>query len=268
MKELNIGMSKGAASSASRKIDDSLPETWEYSSFSQNGEDGVIDYLVSNLLDSNKYFIEIGSSNGLANNSAYFALVKQFCGLMVEGNKLHSILTGIIYNIFNKGVAAMNTFVDLENIDELLAESITKRPDIFSIDIDGNDYYLVEKMLEMGFRPKICVVEYNSNFGPDKSITIPYKSDFNYAKAHPSRLYYGVSIMAWRKLFAKYGYDFVTVESNGINAFFISKVEFTEDFMSGKTSIFFKDHKIEFQIFKKSWSERFKLISDMPFHNV
>ena len=56
LKELNIGMSKGAASSASRKIDDSLPGTWEFSSFSQNGEDGVIDYLVSNLTSSNKYF--------------------------------------------------------------------------------------------------------------------------------------------------------------------------------------------------------------------
>lgn len=268
LKELNIGMSKGAASSASRKIDDSLPGTWEFSSFSQNGEDGVIDYLVSNLTSSNKYFIEIGSSNGLANNSAYFALVKQFCGLMVEGNKLHSKLTRIIYNIFNKGVAVRNIFVDLENIDELLAESITISPDIFSIDIDGNDYYLVEAMLEKGFKPKICVVEYNANYGPEKSITVPYSPDFNYAKAHPSRLYYGVSITAWRKLFAKYGYDFVTVESNGINAFFILKEEFPKDFMSGKTRVFFKDHKIELQLFKKTWSERFKLISDMPFHKV
>jgi hypothetical protein len=268
LNELNIGMSKGSVSAASRKIDDSDPLSWEFSSFSQNGEDGIINYLVSKLLNSNKYFIEIGSSNGLANNSAYFALVKQFCGLMVEGNKLHSKLTSIIYNIFNKGVTPLNIFVDKKNIDDLLSKSITKSPDIFSIDIDGNDYYLVQSILEKGFKPKIFVVEYNANYGPDKSITIPYNPNFNYATAHSSRLYYGVSITAWRNLFEKYGYEFVTVESNGINAFFILKEEFPENFMKNKKKIFFKDHKIELQLFKKPWSERFKLISNMPYNDV
>lgn len=183
---------------------------------------------------------------------------------MVEGNKLHSKLSGIIFNIFNKGVRPVNSFVTKDNIQDLLKESITLSPDVFSLDIDGNDYYLVESILLNNLKPRIFVVEYNANFGPDRSVTIPYTPNFDYSSAHWSRLYFGVSISAWKKLFNRFGYDFLTVESNGINAFFILSEAFPQDFLSSLDKIDFKDNKIEAQLFKSSWVERCKLISDMP----
>ena len=268
LKEINIGFSRGSISAISRNIKESNPLTWEFSAFSQNGEDGILDYLVNRLKDSDKRFIEIGTSNGLANNSAYFALVKKFNGIMIEGNKLHSKFTSIIYNIFNKGVVSFNSFVTNENINDLLKISPSMTPDIFALDIDGNDYHLTSTILSNGFRPKIFLVEYNSNFGPELSVTIPYTSNFDYSLAHKTRLYYGVSISAWRNLFDKFGYKFLTVESNGINAFFILPEAFPCDFLDGIESVMFLDNKIESQLFNMGWEQRYKLISDMPLMEV
>jgi hypothetical protein len=268
LKEISIGLSRGAVGSNTRKISDKDPLTWEFSAFSQNGEDGILDFLVSKLIKSDKRFVEIGTSNGLANNTAYFALVKKFCGIMVEGNKLHSKLTSIIFKLFNKGIISYNSFVTKENIDNLLKKSPTRNPDIFALDIDGNDYYLAEAILLNEFRPSIFVVEYNSNFGPELSVTIPYTPDFDYSKAHSTRLYYGVSILAWNSLFEKFGYKFITVESNGINAFFVLKDAFQQEFLEGISGVSFLDNKIESQLFEMQWDERFNLISNMPLIHV
>lgn len=268
IKEITIGFSRGALGASTRSVDDSKPITWEFSAFSQNGEDGIIDFLITKLLISNKYFIEIGTSNGLANNTAYLALVKKFSGIMVEGSRLHSKNTRFIYKIFNKGVLSLNSFVTLENIKELLSKSTTKAPDLFALDIDGNDFYLTKSILIQGFRPSIFVVEYNSNFGPEIAVTIPYTSNFDYSKAHVSRLYYGASIKAWIYLFSEFNYDFVTVDSNGINAFFVYRDAFSQDFLSNLDGLPFVDNKVEYQLFGLSWEDRYKLISTLPLSNV
>jgi len=202
-KEININLSKGALGSSVRKIDYSKPLTWEFSAFSQNGEDGILDVLLSRLLKSNKSFIEIGSANGVANSTAYLALIKRYTGLMIEGGKGNSLISKFIYRYFNQGVKSINSFVTLDNIDKILAKLPNKEPDVYSIDIDGNDYYIVEKTLERGFRPSIFIFEYNASYGPHNPITIPYKSKFNYTKEHPARLYYGVFNYGWVKFSRK-----------------------------------------------------------------
>lgn len=266
--EIIVSLSKGAVSSNIRIIDPKKPLSWEFSCFSQNGEDGIVDYLSNKIISPNKYFIEIGTANGLANNTAYFAFVKKFSGLMLEGSKLKSYFSKNTYRFFNAGVESINMFVSLDNFKLVLSRSVYNNPDIFSIDIDGNDYYILKNALMNSFRPSIIIVEYNSNFGPIDSITIKYDSNFDYSKAHPSRLYYGVSIQAWKNLLCNYNYEFVTVDSNGINAIFINKDSFPVGFCNDLEGCNFLDNKIELQMFKMSWENRFKLIKDMPFESV
>ena len=72
--------------------------SYEYSNFSQNGEDGIIDFLTSNLKKNNKFFVEIGSGNGLLNNSTNLVLnnwsgiVLDFTKNMTEYNNLLKII--------------------------------------------------------------------------------------------------------------------------------------------------------------------------------
>jgi hypothetical protein len=67
------------------------------------------------------------------------------------------------------------------------------------------------------------IIEYNSHFGADFAITVPYKSDFDRTREHYSHLYFGSSLQALCLLAEKRGYQFVGSNSAGVNAFFVHK---------------------------------------------
>jgi hypothetical protein len=69
--------------------------------------------------------------------------------------------------------------------------------------------------------PIIVIVEYNSVFGIDRPITIPYNSRFSRNKAHYSNLYFGASLKALHILARRKGYSFIGCNSAGNNAYFV-----------------------------------------------
>ena len=262
---LNNAFSRCAVSATTRNINPLKPETWEFSGFSQNGEDGIIEYLLSCLSDPNKYFIEIGSGNGLENNTSYLAHVKRYTGLQIEGNA-DSHEDALIIKPFL--VESLNLFVEENTVEQIYEKTLYKNPDVFSIDIDGMDYYITKLLLEKGLRPKIIVVEYNSAFGHERSITIPSDASFSMFKtAHPY-LYYGVSINGWRNFFTKYNYQFITVESNGVNAFFINPAEFRENVLNKIHSTEFKENTHQTRLFRKDFEGQFEMIKNLPLVNI
>lgn len=261
---IGIALAKGTAKMQARRIDFRDPATWEFSGFSQNGEDGILDVLRSQLLSSNRYFIEIGSSDGIQNNSAWLVFVESLNGLMIEGDPaLVERIRRMVVN-YSIGVECVNLFVSLDNIADLRAMAFHHDPDIFSLDIDGNDYYVAKALIEGGFRPKIFVVEYNAVFGPDRSVTIEYARDFVYTRAHSSHLYYGVSIAGWRTFFARHGYQFVTVDRNGVNGFFVDPGAFDPSLLAGIRGLDFAENRLQFRKFRQPAAEQFRLIADLP----
>lgn len=260
-----IALARGGAAMRNRSVDLSNPVTWEFSGFSQNGEDGVLDILRKQMLQKNRYFVEIGSADGMQNNSSWLVVANQYAGLMVEGNpRLVSRASRLIPH-YSLGAECVNMFVNSGSAAALKELALHADPDVFSLDIDGVDYYVAEAVFEAGFRPKIFVVEYNSAFGPEKSVTVPYKENFAFATEHPTRLYYGVSIAAWRKFFAKYGYRFLTVESKGVNAFFVDPRCFPASFLEAVNGQQFVENLYQLRKFRANWAEQYELIADRKF---
>jgi hypothetical protein len=225
------GFSRGAAGIAAQAIDPSSPRSWEFGAFSQHGEDGILQQLISNLKTCENYFLEIAAGDGLENCSAYLALGGKWSGLMVEGE--HALAEHCCrdyqYRIWN--VMVKECYVNLENIGEILSILPMKDFDVFSLDIDSIDFHILKAAIDLGYRPKILVLEYNSAFGPNQAVTVPYKPVFNRWDEHPGGIYYGASVMAWRILLEPLGYKFVTVDSSGTNAFF-AKIEcFEKEFL-------------------------------------
>ncbi len=266
--QIAIALARGGAMMRSRVIDFACPETWEFSGFSQNGEDGILDVLRRKLSSTNRYFVEIGSADGMQNNSSWLVLVEQYAGLMVEGNPHLVERAKRLIPHYSLGAECVNMFVTSESIRELKSLALYTDPDVFSLDIDGVDYYVARAVFDAGFRPKILVVEYNSVFGPDKSMTVPYKEDFSYGREHPTRLYYGVSLSAWRKFFGDLGYRFVTVDSKGVNAFFIDPQFFDGEFLKGLNGLPFAENLYQLRKFKGPYQEQFKLIAGQSFVDV
>jgi hypothetical protein len=263
--QINNGLSRAAATAGLRMINETNPISWEFSGFSQNGEDGIIDFLISKLKKTNRYFIEIGASTGIENNTAWLMHAKKYSGLMIDGN---SYAIEIAKNNSTPFVDSISLFVNAENINTLKKYAVYDDPDFFSLDIDGNDYYIAKLILESGFRPKIFAVEFNSAYGPTQSITIEYADDFNINKAHSSYLYYGVSITGWKKLFENFGYKFITTDSNGVNAFFVDPLQFENKFLDQLKGLPFTENAYQKRKFKYNWEEQFELIKNMKFFEI
>lgn len=264
---VNMALSR-AQSGNFRELCNQTPSSWEFCGFSQNGEDGIIDYLCQRITNPNRYFVEIGSADGLENNTAWLAIARKFSGLMIEGSSNLAARAAKAIPHYNLGVKVLNCFVDKNNIQAVLNECLYQDPDLFSLDIDGVDYYILQAMLHAGFRPKIIAVEYNSAFGPEKAITVPYQDQFDYTAADASGLYYGVSVMAWRTLLEKAGYKFVTVDSNGVNAFFIDPNCFSSEFVSSLKPKYFAENFYQRQKCKGEWTKQFAQIANKPFEVI
>ena len=77
---------------------------------------------------------------------------------------------------------------------------------MFSLDIDGNDYWILKK-LEL--TSDIVVLEYNPIFGDIYKLSIIYESDFLIEiKKHFSNTYFGCSIQAIINLMERKNYVF------------------------------------------------------------
>ena len=231
LQRVNMSLARASATSALRDLKEDVPVSWEFSGFSQNREDGIIDYLVSRIQEPNRYFAEIGAADGIENNTAWLAIGKKYSGLMVEGSPRNARLAAFLYHGLNLGVKVVESFVTKETIKNLVGGLQTDHPDFLSLDIDGVDYHIMQEILFLGVRPRIVCVEYNSAFGPEASETVRYDAGFRMARSGDDYLTYGVSVQAWRDLFAHHSYSFVTTDTNGVNAFFIDQQSFDESWV-------------------------------------
>lgn len=265
---ITVALAKGAVALQNRRVILSDPASWEFSAFSQNGEDGILHTLRSQLLRSNRYFAEIAAADGIENNTAWLAIAEKYDGLMIEGSRnLIERAQRLIQRDLNIGVHCEQMFVTRASAPAVRSLMACHDPDVFSLDIDGNDYYVAHALWHEGIRPKIWVVEYNSVFGATRAVTVKYRDDFT-IDAHPSRLYYGVSITAWRRFFAGIGYRFVAVDRHGVNAFFVDPALFNAEFLNGLQGASFVENIYQLNKFGAPSETQFRLIEHMELEPV
>jgi len=216
---------------------------YEYSNFSQNGEDGIIDFLTKKLIVNKKIFIEIGCGNGLENNSTNLIL-NNWMGFVCDIP--HNIY---LYNRFIKAlqpsekIQSLGIRVNSKNIEEIAKKFLNYDTSFFSLDIDSYDFYILNRLFIAGIFPKIVCVEYNSFLGKEP-VTVKYLENFNrYLIDKDYGLYFGASLSAWKVLFLKHNYKFVCVDNRGVNAFFI-KEEFFDKSISDYKGLNFAYNKV------------------------
>jgi hypothetical protein len=194
----------------------------EFQVFSQRGEDGIIQYLINKIEITNPIFIEFGVENYTESNTRFLLVNNNWNGLVIDGSKhnIKFIQKDFIY--WKYDLTAYHSFITKDNINELIGRYTSCRDiGLLSVDVDGNDYWIWDAISVIS--PRIVVCEYNSVFGPQKQVTVPYDPAFVRGKAHYSDLYFGASLAAFVQLGEKKGYDFVGVASTGVNAFFVRK---------------------------------------------
>lgn len=189
--------------------------------YSQNGEDGIIDFLIQKLKINKPNFIEIGIGEYVEANTRF--LYDRFYpkGLVID--QIENLKKKVFSNIKSwKGdLRVIESEVSSKNINKVLNENCDFEIDIFSLDIDGIDYWIIDQ-LENNIS-KIFVAEYNPVFGDNLEVTIPNIENFNRSDYHFSNLCYGVSLKLLIKIMKKKGFYFIGTNLLKNNAFFVSE---------------------------------------------
>ena len=197
----------------------SLNQTY-FKVFSQDTEDGILQYLLKSLNINTVKFVEIGTQDYSESNTRYIYETMRCEGLIIDPYPNLEKEINKILRVWKNKLKVHNDFVNSENINEILKQnSFNKDLDLFSIDIDGIDYWVLEKI-----NPKISkifVIEYNPYFGSNLEISAPNLEKFDRFKYHPSGLCWGASLKAIINLMKKKGYTFIGSNRLNCNSFFI-----------------------------------------------
>lgn len=193
---------------------------FEFKVFSQWGEDGIIQKLTQHLDIQNKTFIEFGVQDFRESNCRFLLMHNNWKGLVIDGSAENIASINKSSMAWRHHLNAVCAFIDRDNINELLdAAGFGEDVGILSIDIDGVDYWIYDAIAHC--KPRILIVEYNSVFGPNRAITVPYDPLFTRNDKHFSNLYFGASLAAYHHLATQRGYSLIGTNSAGSNAFFV-----------------------------------------------
>ena len=241
----------------------------EFKIYSKHGNDGILLYIFSKIGVKTNSFIEIGIEDGRECNVSNLALNFGWNGLMIDANPewVKSALAFYKQKLGEKAknVKIIPSFVSRENVNDLFKNNhVTGEIDLFSLDIDGNDYW-VWQVIDV-IKPRVVVLEYNAALG-DKSLTMKYNPEHHYQSNRKHPLYFGASLKALTKLSREKGYVLVGCDSNGHDAFFVRK-----DLIEGK----FRELSPEEAFYPNPYNlkdlgsldEQFDLIKDFDFETI
>jgi len=184
--------------------------------WSQTDEDGILEEIFQRIGVQEGTFIEIGCGNGLQNNTVAL-LARGWKGGWVDANDLAFEVPKNSSNLnFSK------TWVTLENVSSLVQNHLDhfkiSEFDLLSLDLDGNDYHLLQNILENNHFPKVIVLEYNARFAPNARWIMPFNEHHQWV----SDDYFGASLLSFTELLES-RYTLVACSVQGSNAFYVSK---------------------------------------------
>lgn len=146
--------------------------------YAQSGEGLILEYMASHVRMREKFMFDVGAGDKF---------------ILSNSRHLRHLGWTIVY--WEK---EDNKEINLDNYKDSHAQF----PSIISIDIDGNDYWILDKMLPH-YKPEIVVAEFNPAFTDSR--TIAYNPDHVWAGDN----YYGFSFEAGKKLAEKHGYKVI-----------------------------------------------------------
>ena len=212
----------------SRYKDDKRLLKYGFKAYSQCDEDGIIQEIFRRIGVTNKTFLEIGVGDGLENNTL-FLLLKGWKGVWIDGDSknIKAIQNKFAFLKDSGRLSIKLAWVDKDNIDSLIQDfGLPQEIDLLSLDIDGNDYHVLENIVFLN--PRAMVLEYNAKLPPPVKWVMAY--DQYHTKTNTD--YFGASLKSFEYLLYKRGYCLVGCNISGVNAFFVRKDLVEEHFHS------------------------------------
>lgn len=196
-----------------------LLKSMSFSVFSQWGEDGIIQYLLTQIPDIKKEFIEFGVEDYFESNTRFLLEKENWSGFVIDSSQTNMKRLKSHDISWKYSLKTSCSFITKSNILGLLEQSgFCPETGIISIDLDGNDWYVLNEIIKK-WRPALFIVEYNNIF-KHNPWTISYREDFDRSQAEYNVLY-GAGLNAFIHTFNQYDYRLVGTNMNNSNAFFV-----------------------------------------------
>ena len=195
---------------------------YERQGYSQFGETGIIELMLSGLRDPHRTFVEIGFGTG--NQNMTMDLLDQgYTGVGVDGRDWEPDTP----NRWGNAITKLKQMITVDDIVDVLRPVTDWQCDLFSLDVDSFDYEIARVLLETGFKPAVVCVEINPHFGSTVEASFPYIPNVK-KKTYDRRYYRGASLSKYTKLFKSYGLEFFTLNSISYhNAFYYDPARVT-----------------------------------------
>ena len=180
--------------------------------YSQYGEDGIIEHILSLIPNKDNWCVEFGAWDGIhLSNTCNLIKNHAYRSVLIEADiKKFQVLKK---NMSPYDSVLVNEFVMFEGantLDNILGRThIPKNFDFLSIDIDGNDYWIFDSLTE--YRPKVICIEYNPSI--PNEVEFIQQRDFSVKK--------GSSALSICKLAQQKSYELIT--TTPCNLIFVDK---------------------------------------------
>jgi hypothetical protein len=165
----------------------------EFRAYSQTGEDGILLYLFALIGATNRRAVEICAGNGITCNTANLIINHGWHGLLFDGNREQIRFGQRFYaqheDTFLSPPRLVHAWITRDNVNDLIMQhGFRGEIDLLSLDLDGVDYWIWQAITCI--QPRVVVLEFSNMWGPERAVTVPYRSDFHGARIHP---YYGLT---------------------------------------------------------------------------
>tara|TARA_Y100000389_G_scaffold203595_1_gene252538 strand:+ start:3447 stop:4166 length:720 start_codon:yes stop_codon:yes gene_type:complete len=146
----------------------------KYKKYSEFFQDSILERIFNIIGTTNKFFVEFGSNGCMygGGNTAYLREKFEMTGLLMDGSE-HP------YNEKTKlEFERKIEFITAENINMLFKKyNVPDKIDFLSIDIDGEDYWVMKNLNIDKYRPRVICIETNYHINPELKIVQCHNPD-------------------------------------------------------------------------------------------
>jgi hypothetical protein len=175
----------------------------KWKKYSQCHEECYLEHILKNIDQKNKFIVELGAGDGYTLSNTRHFIEQGYKALLIDGD--------------SRGcVEVKQHFILRENILALLKNyKVPKAFDLFCIDLDGNDIWILDEVLSE-YKPSVIIAEFNPIWGKGDCVSIKYNPEHTWGDDD----FYGFSFDAGVKLAESWGYNCI-FQNDNLNMYFV-----------------------------------------------
>jgi len=234
-----------------------------FRAYSQNGEDGVLHFVFSLIKTTNKKCVEICAGDGIECNTANLIINHGWTGLLVDGNQAKVARGREFYGMISETriwpPKFVQAWITAESVNSILRDNgMTGEIDLFSLDIDGNDYW-IWKAIDC-IQPRVVILEFQKAW--EESVSMRYTPDYVWPGFRDPKSLSGASLPAFVNLGRKKGYRLVA-SHRCLNAVFVQEGVGEQFFPEISAEQVLRDPRAQWSITqRKEWEKAGKLSTE------